>query len=54
MIRPAGALLVATALVAGCSPDAVQPPLSNRLAGRRAPVAVKFDRVAATNGRHRV
>lgn len=34
MIRPAGALLVATALVAGCSPEAVQPPLSNRLAGQ--------------------
>ncbi|MEO6792556.1 MAG: M28 family peptidase [Mycobacterium sp.] len=42
MIRPAGALLVfqvvvfqfAVGLLAGCSPESVQPPLSNRLAGQ--------------------
>lgn len=34
MIRPAGALLLATALLAGCSPEPAGPPLSNRLAGQ--------------------
>ncbi|KLO27476.1 peptidase M28 [Mycolicibacter heraklionensis] len=34
MIRPAGALLVAVGVLAGCSPEPVQPPLSNRLAGQ--------------------
>lgn len=42
MIRSAGVLLVATALLAGCSPEQAAPPLSNRLAGQ-----VKIDAVLA-------
>lgn len=34
MIRAAGAVLAATAMLAGCAPEPVQPPLSNRLAGQ--------------------
>lgn len=34
MIRPAGALLVAIGVLAGCSPAPAQPPLSTRLAGQ--------------------
>lgn len=42
MIRPAGALLVAVGVLAGCSPGSVEPPLSNRLAGQ-----VKADAMVA-------
>ncbi|MDD7811811.1 M28 family peptidase [Mycobacterium sp. CSUR Q5927] len=34
MIRSAGALLVATAVLAGCSPEPAGPPLPDRLAGQ--------------------
>ncbi|MCV7384859.1 M28 family peptidase [Mycolicibacter longobardus] len=58
MIRPAGALLVAVGVLAGCSPEPAQPPLSNRLAGQVTVAAMvshlqRLQEIADAHGRNR-